>query len=372
MKMISGKIKKMVVIAVLLGVSVFAVSIISQRVNEKNQMPVAQSKGISVNVQQVKMMDSLNNSVYKVNLDSFDEVEVSTNTSGRVTNVFFENGANVKRGQILITLDDTNLQSKLKTAELELKKLKIDADAKGKQYKNMEVLYKSGVNTENELEDYKRIYDTARVECELKQVEIQNIHNSIQDCTIKSEIDGGVVEKNINVGQYINPGPTYAKIKNNSYIKAKTQLMQTDLSSLSVGDSVNIGLSESGEKPFKGVVKTISKSANSQTRGFDCIIIIENENGKLNSGISGYMEIPQKDKKNYLVVLASAVVGNQGAYAVFQVKDGKAIQKPIKIGKISNEWIEVVSGLNEGESIIVTNASSLQSGDKVQVSGGNK
>lgn len=362
--------KKALMIAAFVGLAVIVTSGISAVVRGKENQMETPSNAVSVKVQLVKQTEAVNDRVYKANLEPYNEAEVSSNTAGRVVGVYFENGEQVKKGQTLVTLDDVSLQNKLKTARLELQKLQIESAIKEKRFGNAQTLFENGANAKSELEDAELAYKTATLECDLKKVEIENLVHSIGECVIRADLSGGIVEKNIAIGQYISPGGALAKIKNNQVIKAKTQLLIDDLESLSAGQTVSVGLSEEGEKPYTGVVETISESASSQTRTFDCVIVIQNPEGKLNSGISGYVEFPLKDNKMIRTVPASAVVGNQGAYSVFTEKDGKALQVPVTLGKISNERIEVTSGLKDGDRIIVTNSNSLQSGDRVEVSGG--
>lgn len=204
---------------------------------------------------------------------------------------------------------------------------------------------------------------------ELKKVNIQDITNSLNDCVIKAPIAGEISSKNVSVGQYVNPGAAIAAVSNSSSIKAEIQLMQEDLGKVAVGQEVVLKLNQDDSVTYKGVVETIAASADSETRVFDCLIRIDNTAGTLNSGIFGYIEIPAKEKKEVLAVPMSAVTGSEGDYSVFVLEGDAARRVSVGIGEITDDLVEITSGLQEGDQIITTNLNSLQDGDKVTVSG---
>ena len=148
--------------------------------------------------------------------------------------------------------------------------------------------------------------------------------------------------------------------------------MQEDLEKVTVGQTVTLMLSQEGSKSYEGIVETIAASANSDTRVFDCLIIIDNANGMLNSGVSAYIEIPDPENKQALAVPMSAISGSEGDYSVFMIKDNTAQKISVTIGEIADDMVEIKTGLQEGDQIIVSNLNSLQDGDKVTVSGEGK
>jgi RND family efflux transporter MFP subunit len=324
---------------------------------------------VTVETETVRLMDSIGVLTYKANLEPAEEAAVSSNTAGQVTQVLFENGDRVTQGQPLAYLDDKDLQNRLKTAKLDLSKLLIDLDAAKSDYDIAAQLYAEGACSKTSYEDAMRNYQTVQADIQLKEINIQDINNSLSDCVLKAPISGEAGGKNISVGQYVNPGTVVAVVKNNASIKAVIQLMQDDLDKVAVGQEVILKLGKDDEITYKGVVRTIAASADSRTRVFDCLVEINNDGGTLNSGTFAYLEIPNKDKIQILTVPMSAVVGSEGDYSVLLLKDGTAQRVSVEIGEITGERVEILSGLREGDRIITTNLNTLQDGDKVTVAG---
>ena len=360
------KRKKVMIIAVILIIVIFAGFNVFGAKKPAMDMPAAAS-AVTVETAKVRLTDSIGELTYKANLEPAEEATVSCDVSGQVTRVAFENGDRVTAGQALAYIDDTDLQSQLRTARIDLNKLQLELDSAKSNYDIASQLYTEGAYSRTSYNDAMRSYKTVLANVELQKVTIQDISNSLNDCVIKAPITGEIDDKNITVGQYLNPGTIIGSVNNSSSIKAEIQLQQEDLEKVTAGQEVILKLDENDTVTYKGVIETIAASANSQTRVFDCLIRIDNTAGKLNSGIYGYIEIPSKDKKQVLAVPMEAVTGSEGAYSVFKYENGAARKAAVVIGEITGKMVEIRSGLKEEDTIITTNLNSLQDGDKVTV-----
>lgn len=368
LKVLVSRKKTMIAAIVLIVVILFAFKVFAAEKTEES----VQDNIVTVEVEEAKMMDSMAGLSYKADLEAAENAIVSSNVSGKITQVLFEDGDKVTQGQALAYLDDKDLQNQLKTAKIDLNKLQLELASEQSNYNTAKELYANGALSKNDYEDAELKYKTVLANVELKRVDIQDISNSLNDCVIKAPITGEIGGKSISLGQYVSPGTVFATVKNNTSIKAVIQLMQEDLEKVTVGQTVTLMLSEEDSKSYEGIVETIAASANSDTRVFDCLIKIDNTNGMLNSGVSAYIEIPDPENKQALAVPMSAISGSEGDYSVFMIKDNTAQKISVTIGEISDDMVEIKTGLQEGDQIIVSNLNSLQDGDKVTVSGEGK
>jgi multidrug resistance efflux pump len=136
-------------------------------------------------------------------------------------------------------------------------------------------------------ENAEQAYKMMQTNVELRKVDLTTISNALDDCVIKAPIGGEVGEKAITVGEFVNPGAVIGKVRNNTSIKATIQLIQEDLGKVALGQEVTLKPDRNGTAEYKGIVKNIASSANSQTRVFDCIVEFDNSSGLLNSGTFG-------------------------------------------------------------------------------------
>ncbi|HWQ80352.1 MAG TPA: efflux RND transporter periplasmic adaptor subunit, partial [Anaerovoracaceae bacterium] len=324
---------------------------------------------VTVEVHKAGYSDSQGKLTYKANLEPQEEAAVSSKVTGQVTGVVFENGDPVVQGQPLAYLDDEDLRNQLKSAQLDLNKLQLELDSAKRDYGNARELYEQGACSRLDYENAEQAYKTMQANVELRKVDITTIGSALEDCVIKAPISGEAGERSLNVGEYVNPGAVIAKVKNNTAIKATIQLMQDDLEKVAAGQEVTLKLDRNGGTSYKGTVKSVASSADSQTRGFDCLVEFDNTSGKLNSGTFGLIEIPDPVKRQVIAVPIEALTGSEGDYSVFVMKDNTARKIAVELGGINDETAEITSGLQEGDLIITTNLNFLQDGDKVTAAG---
>ena len=363
------KEKKILIISLLLILVLLCAFRIMSGSPSQNEV-LANTNAITVNVKEVKKTDFKSDITYKAELEPAENAIVSSNVAGQVKQVLFEDGQQVTKGQPLVTLDDTDLQTRLKTAEIDLNKLELELASKENDYYTAKELYENGACSKHDYDSAKLIYQTMLSSVESKKVDIQDIQNSITDSVIKAEITGEIGNKSISIGQYVNTGTTIATVQNNSSIKARIQLLQEDLNKVSVGQQVGLKLSENDESTFSGVVENVATSADSDTRIFECLIRFDNTQHELNAGISAYVQIPNNDSKKVLAIPTSAVIGSDGEYAVLKVEKNIATKVSVTLGKMSGDLVEITSGIEEGDQIIITNLNSLHNGDRVMINKG--
>jgi RND family efflux transporter MFP subunit len=359
--------KILIVSVVLIGASLLAL-----RVFAENGLPPQDSQAqdaVTVEVERAGYSDSQGKLTYKANLEPLEEAAVSCGAAGQVTRVVFENGDQVVQGQPLAYLDDEDLRNQLKSAQLDLNKLQLALDSAKRDYDNARELYEQGACPRVDYENAEQAYKTMQANVELRKVDIAVIGDALGDCVIKAPISGEAGERDLNIGEYVNPGTVVAKVRNTSTIKATIQLLQDDLGKVAAGQEVTLKLDRNGGASCKGVMKNIASSADSRTRAFDCVIEFDNTDGTLNSGTFGLIEIPDPVKRRVIAVPVKAVTGSEGNYSIFIMKDNTARRVAVELGGINGETAEIISGLNEGDLIITTNLNFLQDGDKVTAGG---
>lgn len=357
--------KKLLIIFVALILVVF----IFNTVKGKKQNLTQASNSTSIEVRQAQLIDWASTLTYKANLEPTEEATVSSKAAGQVVQVLFENGDQVSQGQALVALDAASLQNQLQAAQINLEKLQIVLDTSQKNYDRTKTLFDSGAKSKTDMESAESDLKTAQANIQAQQVNIDSINISLNDSVIRAPISGEISDKNVNLGQYVAPGAVLADIKNNSSIKSAIQLKQSDLNKVQVGEKVVWKASQGDASGYEGTIKTIAASADSTTRLFDCQIQIDNQDGKLHSGVFGYIQISDGEKKQVLAVPLAALTGSEGNYSVFTVEDNIARKHSVNIGEIQNDMAEVTSGLQAGANVIITNLNTLQEGDAVQVKG---
>lgn len=338
-------------------------------VNSKGKMPIQASNTTTVQVKKVELTEQAATLSFKANLEPSEEAAVSSKQAGQVVSINFEDGDIVSEGQVLVVLDSQSLQNQMQAAEINLQILQMTLQNTQKTYDRNKTLYDSGAMSKSEFEKSESDLKMAEANVQAQQVTIAGISNSINNSVLRAPISGEIAEKSITLGQYANPGTVVANIKNNSTIKASVKLKESDLSKVKTEQKVILKLSKQDKDGYEGIVKVIASSANSTSRVFNCLVEVDNAEGKLHSGTMGYIEIPDQGKGQILVVPLTALSGTEGNYSVFVVENNVARRRSVDIGDIQNNQAEVTSGLSAGETAITSNLNTLQDGDPVQIEG---
>ena len=230
-----------------------------------------------------------------------------------------------------------------------------------------------GVISEADLETQ---IENARIALENAQLSLKNAQEKLEDYTITSTIDGEVIEKNLDVGDNIsglsNSGAsvTYpAIIYDRSELTFDMDVDEKDISKIQVGQKVEITAGALDDQSFTGVVDKINingTTANGRTT-YPVTVVVEGTPEELKPGMNVSAEVLVEDAGNVLCVPVEAVqrgntvlVAGQGALdeSGNLVDPTKLEERPVTLGRSSSEYIEILDGLEEGETVYVQNIAS--------------
>lgn len=335
---------------------------------------------VSVKVQEAKTIERTSGKTYKATLEAFEEGIVSSKVSAKVVRILFDNGKAVASGDALVVLDEQDIRNQLKSAESQLEasraslqKLEANLESTQRAYEREKALFDQGATAKAEYENAESALkmanaDIASVKASIQsaQVNVDNIRDTLDNTVIRAPIGGLMDGKDVNIGQFVSPGSVLGKVKNISPINAVVEVDQNDINNVKVGQKAKVKV-DGVETAFEGVVKSIDVSADPSARVFNCKIQVDNPDRLLKPGTFAKAEISNDRKEKVVAVPIEALNGNEGSYSIFAIENGVARKRGVTIGETDGGMVEVKSGLQEGESVIITNVNMLQDGDAVTV-----
>ncbi len=212
--------------------------------------------------------------------------------------------------------------------------------------------------------------ETTEANVDVVEAGIELIKLQLANATITSPIDGVLISKNVSVGEMAAPSAPLFSIADQSSLKLKGTVSQGALPFISEGQSVDITVDIYPGTAYTGTISLISPIAVSTGEYFPIEISIENSAG-LKPGLSASASIKVSGAQN-IIVPASAVVTEDGASFVYVLDNAAAVKKPVKIGLSNTNSIEILSGLTEGEKIIISNVSIISDGMQVNEQNGDQ
>jgi len=318
--------------------------------NEQNeQTPV------SVEVIEVSKPDSRQLITYSGTIEESETVPLSFQTPGNITKVMIKEGDFVKRGQALAVINSENYRS---SYDMALASLKQAEDA----YKRLQPMYKNG-----NLPEIKMI----EVETSLQQAKsaVAIAKKNIDDCTLKSPIDGYVGKKNIDPGMGVMPGIAAINIVKIEKVYARIPVPENEIASIKKGERANVKIGALNGLEVSGIVEEIGVMADPLAHSYKIKIAIINKDKKLKPGMICNVVLPNSIKSDELVVPnKSVLMDNKGSNFVYVINaNNKAEKRMVQVGGLLNSGIIINSGLASSEKVVISGQNKIVENSLVNI-----
>ncbi|WP_028308082.1 efflux RND transporter periplasmic adaptor subunit [Desulfitibacter alkalitolerans] len=341
-----------------------------------NPIPVETAKAFRGDITEITNMTAV--------VEARDSVSVIPKLGGKVERVAVSVGDRVSKGQVLVQLEQRELLDQLKQAEAGLAlaqagkssaMARLD-DARA-TLERMEKLYTEGAISKQQLDQARLQYqlsDPETVNAQIKQAQagVDMIRTQLENTIISAPITGVVTAVNVSAGEMAGPSMPVAVIMNLDEVEISVGVVEQYINNVKVGDKVDLRISAVKDEPYTGVIKTIAPAADQMNRTFPVTIILQNENHEIKAGMFAEVALATRTKQDVVVVPMVAVVDQGSRQSIFVVENNEAVARKIELGINDGQFVEVISGIEEGETLIIKGQNIVTHGDPVVVQGGEK
>lgn len=280
------------------------------------------------------------------------QMNFASENSGRVTRVLVDEGSYVRRGQTLAIIKTDVLNIDLETAQAGYQNALRDKQ----RYENA---FKTGGVTQQQLDQAKLALDNA--EARVGQARIR-----VSDANIKSSINGIVNKRYIEPGAVVSPGTQLFELVDVSKLKLNITVNETQVASLKPGSKVEVKASVYPDDTFTGIVRFIAPMADNSLNFPVEIELASNPNNKLKAGMYGTAIFNFGSSSPVITIPRSAFIGSVSANQIFVVAQGNTAKlRKVVSGRVLGDKVEVIQGLEEGETIITSGQINLSDGSKI-------
>jgi RND family efflux transporter MFP subunit len=291
-----------------------------------------------------------------------ERVEISTRRAGYVTYVGFEEGDRVRKGQTLLRIDPAEVRSKIEEAKRRVLRAKRHYEMALARYKVAEKTYrrfasllKEGAVTQQEFDEVEAKFleakaglEAARIQVEIAEKALSSVMSEEKYTEIRAPFDGYVVKRTVDPGDMAVPGRTLMVLERDSY-RVRVNVPERFLGSIRLGDRMKVRVESLGRTFFAKVVE-IEPSVDPRTRTFRVEARISG--GGLRSGMFARVFLPERER--ILVVPESALYRRWDLTGVWVVDpEGTLSLRFVRTGRRLEGKVEILSGLKEGERIVV-------------------
>lgn len=290
------------------------------------------------------------------------EALVGSFIEGRVKKVLANLGDYVKKGQTLMLIEGIEIGQ----IKAEFIRAKAEFEYAEANLKRQELLFDQKIGSQKSLLEARADYQKALAGLDAEDKRIHSIGISEEEMdsdeknnhtsgilAIKAPIDGVIVERNVVIGELINPERNAFKILNNASLWVDGQIYEKDLQAISGKPSVQFKTASYGNDIFTGKLMYIGEVVESESRTIKVRAVINNHKGKLKPEMYGEMMIPVNKNITGIVVESESVVReNNSDYVFVAVNDTSFEKREVETGFTSGGKIEIVDGLKEDERIV--------------------
>lgn len=275
-------------------------------------------------------------------------VDISSKITGLIKSVKVNENDYVKAGQVLLELDDTHLGAQVAQAQARLTNAQSN-------YARNQSLNEAGAVSDQQLQAAETDYYVAKAAYE-------DSVSQLDDTVIKAPIDGRVIGKPIPAGQTVAPGVSspmvLMTIADISKIQVETQIDESDIGQVKIGQPATFTVDAYPGQTFTGVVVNVSDKATVQQNVvyYNVLIDVTAANDLLKPNMTARVSVNVGESKNTLTVPLSAVKSANGQQYVSVSHNGQLQNVPVTTGLISDDKVEITSGLSENDAIIIPQA----------------
>lgn len=327
-------------------------------------------------------------------------IDVGAQVSGQIKKLYVKLGDQVKKGDMIASIDSSTQQNSIdnKEAQLaiykaQLESAKVALNIAKTQFDRENALFSKNATSKQEFETAKNTFSSnsakiKELEAQIKQtnIELSTAKINLGYTKITAPRDGTVVSVQVEEGQTVNANqttPTIVNIADLSHVKMKMQIAEGDITKIKVGTPVEYSILSEPTKKFQTTVSSIdpglttlsdgsygssssSKSSYSSSSSSSSAVyyyaqsIVDNKDGILRIGMTTQNELLIANVEDAIIVPSIGIKKDENGTFVYVLKDGKPVKTAVKTGIKDNLDTQIISGINEGDEIITSQGSSSE------------
>ncbi len=303
-------------------------------------------------------------------LKSLEDVTISSKKSGFIDRIFVNEGDRVRKGQILVQLNDVDARLQVDLSEAKVKEAEVSLETDRNTLTRYERLLESKVIPQQTFDDLhlKVKLDDARLTS--AKTELNIAKQNLSDHRIVSPIEGIVHLKIAALGEHVNVAPKdeILKIVQMDPLEIEFYVPENLTGVIHLGNRIQFFVKAFSEEKFFAVIRFISPAADPTTRNVKMKAMVRNPNYRLKPGFFAEVSIQTGRNPAALIIPESALFSQEGRVLVYTVEDGVARRKEVTTGVRFEGKVEVLKGIHKDERVVTSGHEQLSDGMKVTTS----
>ncbi|MDO1447805.1 efflux RND transporter periplasmic adaptor subunit [Rhodocytophaga aerolata] len=281
-----------------------------------------------------------------------EEVELRSEISGKVSRIFFKEGDRVKKGQVLVRINDEEQQAQLKRLQYNIK---LNED---QEFRQKRLLEKEAISQQE--------YDISLTQLNTIRAELQQLDAVIDKYSIRAPFSGIIGLRYISEGSYVSPTSQIAFMQDIDKVKVEFSISEKYAAQVKPGSKIAFSIT-GRDKQYEGTVYAVEPKIDLATRSVRIRAISPNPDGELFPGAFARVELTLETIDNAIMIPTEALIPELQGQKVFLYKNGRAISSPVETGLRTERAIQITKGVQSNDSLIVTGLLQLKDSTQVKV-----
>jgi RND family efflux transporter MFP subunit len=331
--------------------------------------PAAPSRPRPVRVALIASADTSTGADFSANIRAQDASQLSFRVNGTLTKVKVKRGDTVKKGQLLASLDESDIKVQLAQAQANASSARSQRDQARSSLRRVEKLYASGAATRSDYDNAKAQLRTAGSQYSASNQAAKQARNSLKYAQLKAPFGGVVNTVNVRVGETVGPGAPVLVISRGGQLEVNFGVPEGMVSNITAGQKVTVVVPALDEKKRPGTVSEVGFAPERNT--YPVAVVLDAPDPALRPGMAAKVRFKFGEGETHLVVPVAAVGNEKASNFVFVIEGEGEVRtvhkRAIEVGELSGEAFVLEKGLKAGDQVATAGLSSLVDGMQVRL-----
>ena len=283
----------------------------------------------------------------------FEETEIHPEVAGKVVMLSIKEGTVVRKGTLLARLFDGDLTAQLHKLNVQLEIAKKTLDRQN------QLLKIGGISQQD--------YDLSVLDVSTIQADMQVLNASINKTIIRAPFDGKIGFKNISIGAYVTPETIVTTIRQVNKLKLEFSVPERYTPKIKKGNVINF-TTESSNKRYSAKIVATESGITEENRSLKVHAIVENTDKNITAGSFAKVNYDMGSNNDAIMIPTQAIIPEARDKKVIVLKNGIAQFNVVKTGERDSAKVEILDGLNIGDTVITTGLLNIKPGSKINIS----
>jgi membrane fusion protein, multidrug efflux system len=289
-------------------------------------------------------------------VEALNDAVISSESSGRILSILAR-GARVEQGETIARMDDRLLQSQYQSA-------KTAYELAEDSFQRFEALYADSIISTQD-------YNSARAQRDQARAQLSQAEKQLEDTNIQAPFSGSIEERFIRSGELINPGQPVVRLVNKDRIRIVSGVPESYAGDITVGSRVDVRFRALPGREREAEITYAGSVLDSETRTYAVEIEMGNQTGHVKPEMVADLLIERQTIENAIIIPRTAILRDEEGEFVFIARetDGRKMAELVSVrtGPASGALIQIESGIEAGDEVVVNGVRSLSAGDELNI-----